>query len=90
MFRSLIIDSSPFSHVHVLLGSRTFNGGRGSSNKVMAVVSAKNELVVPVPKFKRRRVSAVCDFPPGCGRVATPNSGSSKQITIDRSSQGKW
>ncbi|KAH1129546.1 hypothetical protein J1N35_000924 [Gossypium stocksii] len=65
-------------------------GEKASSNKVMAMVPAENELVVPTPKFKRCRVSAVRDFPVGCGRVVAPNSGSSKQITIDRSSQGKW
>ncbi|KAH1083032.1 hypothetical protein J1N35_022793 [Gossypium stocksii] len=65
-------------------------GEEASSNKVMVVVSAENKLVALALKFKRRRVSMIRDFPPGCGRVATPNSGSSKQITIDRYSQGKW
>ncbi|KAH1038444.1 hypothetical protein J1N35_040187 [Gossypium stocksii] len=65
-------------------------GEEASSNKVRAVVPAENELVVPAPKFKRLRVSVVRDFPPGCGRVVAVNSGSSKQITIDRSSQDRW
>ncbi|KAH1082774.1 hypothetical protein J1N35_022535 [Gossypium stocksii] len=65
-------------------------GEEASSNKVMIVMPAENELVAPAPKFKRRRVSAVRDFPLGCGRVAAPNFGSSKQITVDQSSQGKW
>ncbi|KAH1130381.1 hypothetical protein J1N35_001759 [Gossypium stocksii] len=61
-----------------------------SSNKVMVVVPAENELVVPAPKFKRHKVSTIRDIPPGCSRVAAPNFGSSKQITVDRYSQGKW
>ncbi|KAH1072894.1 hypothetical protein J1N35_025222 [Gossypium stocksii] len=65
-------------------------GDEVSSNKVVAVVPAENELLVPSPKFKRCRVSAVWDFPPGSDKVAAPNSGSSKQITVDQSSQGKW
>ncbi|TYI70152.1 hypothetical protein E1A91_D08G201900v1 [Gossypium mustelinum] len=28
--------------------------------------------VAPAPRFKQRKVSAVRDFPPGCGRVAAP------------------
>ncbi|KAH1063791.1 hypothetical protein J1N35_028778 [Gossypium stocksii] len=47
-------------------------------------------LVVPGPKFKQRKVSTIWDFPPGCSRVTAPNSGSSKQIMVDRYSQGKW
>ncbi|KAH1039553.1 hypothetical protein J1N35_041296 [Gossypium stocksii] len=43
-------------------------GEEASSNKVMAMVPAENELVAPTPKFKWRRVSAVQDFPPRCGR----------------------
>ncbi|KAH1114485.1 hypothetical protein J1N35_007863 [Gossypium stocksii] len=58
-------------------------GEEAFHNKVMAMVSAKNELVVPTLEFKRRRVSAVQDFPPGCGRMAAPNSGLSKKITVD-------
>ncbi|KAH1039705.1 hypothetical protein J1N35_041448 [Gossypium stocksii] len=65
-------------------------GEEASSSKVMAVVLAKNELVALAPRFKRRRVSVVWDFLLGCSRVTAPNSGSSKQMTIDRSSQGKW
>ncbi|KAH1129362.1 hypothetical protein J1N35_000740, partial [Gossypium stocksii] len=55
----------------------------------MAVVPVENELVTPALKFKHHRVLVVRDFPLGCGRVTVPNSGSSKQITVDRSSQGK-
>ncbi|KAH1082711.1 hypothetical protein J1N35_022472 [Gossypium stocksii] len=61
----------------------------GSSRKVMAKVPAEIERVVSTPKFKRRRVSAVRDFPPRCGRVTASNFGLSRQITIYRSSQGK-
>ncbi|KAH1097634.1 hypothetical protein J1N35_014555 [Gossypium stocksii] len=65
-------------------------GEEASSNKVMAVVPAENELVVPAPKFRQRKVSTIRVLPLGCDRVAARNSGSSKQITIGRSSQGKW
>ncbi|KAH1107059.1 hypothetical protein J1N35_010827 [Gossypium stocksii] len=51
-------------------------GEEASSSKVMAVVPAENELIALARKFKRCMVSAVQDFPPGCGRVAGPNSGS--------------
>ncbi|KAH1046735.1 hypothetical protein J1N35_037519, partial [Gossypium stocksii] len=53
----------------------------------MVVMSAENELVAFAPKFKQRRISAVWDFPPGCGKVAAPNSGSSKQSTVSQYSQ---
>ncbi|KAH1039017.1 hypothetical protein J1N35_040760 [Gossypium stocksii] len=56
----------------------------------MAVVPSENELIALAPNIKRRRMSVVRDFSPRCGRVAAPNSGSSKQIMVDRSSQGKW
>ncbi|KAH1097955.1 hypothetical protein J1N35_014876 [Gossypium stocksii] len=58
-------------------------GEEGSSIKVMAVVSTENKLVALTPKFKQRRVLAVRNFPLGYGRVAAPNSESSKQITVD-------
>ncbi|KAH1031479.1 hypothetical protein J1N35_043653 [Gossypium stocksii] len=48
-----------------------------SSHKVMAKVPAENVCIASTPKFKRRRVSAVQDFPPGCGRVTAPSSRSS-------------
>ncbi|KAH1039070.1 hypothetical protein J1N35_040813 [Gossypium stocksii] len=50
--------------------------------------SAEIKCVASAPKFKWRRVSVVWDFPLGCRRVAAPNSRSSKQIIVDRSSQG--
>ncbi|KAH1039222.1 hypothetical protein J1N35_040965 [Gossypium stocksii] len=62
----------------------------GSSSKVLAKVSAENVRVASTPKFKRCRVSAVWDFPPGCGRVTTSNFGLTRQIAVDQSSQGKW
>ncbi|KAH1098066.1 hypothetical protein J1N35_014987 [Gossypium stocksii] len=55
----------------------------------MAKVSAEFERVVSAPKFKRRKVSAVRDFLPGCGRVTAPNFGLSRQIAVDQFSQGK-
>ncbi|KAL5729694.1 [histone H3]-lysine(4) N-trimethyltransferase [Ranunculus cassubicifolius] len=33
----------------------------------------------PVLKFKKRRVSAIRDFPPGCGRNALPINGRLKE-----------
>ncbi|KAH1121675.1 hypothetical protein J1N35_004835 [Gossypium stocksii] len=46
--------------------------GKGdASNKVMAKVPPRYKRVATTPKFKRRKVSAVRDFPPGCGRVTT-------------------
>ncbi|KAH1039533.1 hypothetical protein J1N35_041276, partial [Gossypium stocksii] len=60
-----------------------------SSFKVMVKVLAENVRIASTPKFKRHRLSAVRDFPPGCGRVTAPSSRSSELITIDRSSQGK-
>ncbi|KAH1097343.1 hypothetical protein J1N35_014264 [Gossypium stocksii] len=64
-------------------------GKEGPSIKVMVVVLAEDKLIAPAPKFKQRKVSAVWDFPLGYGKVAAPNSGSSKQIAVDRSSQGR-
>ncbi|KAH1122354.1 hypothetical protein J1N35_005514 [Gossypium stocksii] len=65
--------------------------GKGdASGKVMAKVSAEIKCVVSAPEFKRRKVSAVQDFPPRCGRVTASNFGLSRQIAVDQSSQGKW
>ncbi|KAH1031553.1 hypothetical protein J1N35_043727 [Gossypium stocksii] len=41
-------------------------GGRGS-------VTTGSALAVSTPKFKRRSVSIVRDFPPGCGRPTASN-----------------
>ncbi|KAH1082918.1 hypothetical protein J1N35_022679, partial [Gossypium stocksii] len=59
-----------------------------SSHKVVAGVSAKNVLVVSIPKFKQRKVSVVRDFLPGCGRMTASNLGLTRQITVDRPSEG--
>ncbi|KAH1097101.1 hypothetical protein J1N35_014022 [Gossypium stocksii] len=61
---------------------------KGSSGKVKAMVLVDSGRVASAPKFKRRKVSAIRDFPPGCGRVTAPNFGSSELITVDRSGQG--
>ncbi|KAH1097324.1 hypothetical protein J1N35_014245, partial [Gossypium stocksii] len=45
----------------------------GSSSKVLTKVPAENVPVASTRKFKRRRVSAIWDFPPGCGRVTASN-----------------
>ncbi|KAH1129742.1 hypothetical protein J1N35_001120 [Gossypium stocksii] len=65
-------------------------GKGGASDKVMAKVLVECERIVTTLKFKWRKVSVVWDFPPGCGRVTASNFGLSRQISIDRSSQGKW
>ncbi|KAH1098283.1 hypothetical protein J1N35_015204 [Gossypium stocksii] len=52
-------------------------------------VSTGMALTVSTPKFKRRSVSAVRDFPSGCGRVTVSNYGLTRQIAIVHSSEGK-
>ncbi|KAK5785517.1 hypothetical protein PVK06_040109 [Gossypium arboreum] len=54
----------------------------------MTVVPTGSGHIASSPNFKRHRVSAVWDFPPGCGRVTAPNFRLSRQIIVDRSSQG--
>ncbi|KAH1114410.1 hypothetical protein J1N35_007788 [Gossypium stocksii] len=44
----------------------------GSSEEGSGRVPTRNGLVAPAPRFKRRNVSMVWDFSPGCGRVAEP------------------
>ncbi|KAH1032165.1 hypothetical protein J1N35_044339 [Gossypium stocksii] len=46
-------------------------------------VPTENGLVAPAPRFKQCKVSAVRDFPPGCGWVAAPITRLSEQATID-------
>ncbi|KAH1091623.1 hypothetical protein J1N35_018880 [Gossypium stocksii] len=46
---------------------------KGSSGKRKAVMSLDSGRIASAPKFKRRKVSAIRDFLPGCGRVTTPN-----------------
>ncbi|KAH1031279.1 hypothetical protein J1N35_043453, partial [Gossypium stocksii] len=46
----------------------------GFSEEGSGRVPTGNGLVVTVPRFKKRKVLAVRDFPPGCGRVAEPQS----------------
>ncbi|KAH1039152.1 hypothetical protein J1N35_040895 [Gossypium stocksii] len=64
-------------------------GKGGASDKMMAKVPAEFEHVVSTPKFKRRKVSTVYNFPPGYGRVTASNFDLSGQIAIDQSSPGK-
>ncbi|KAH1064119.1 hypothetical protein J1N35_029106 [Gossypium stocksii] len=52
-----------------------------------AIVTTGLEHVTTVPKFKLRKVSAVRDFLPGCGRGVTTDLGLHRQITVD---QGKY
>ncbi|KAH1057226.1 hypothetical protein J1N35_035291 [Gossypium stocksii] len=53
------------------------------SGKEMATVTMGFEHVTTIPKFKRCKVSAVWDFPPGCGRGATTDLGLHRQIAVD-------
>ncbi|KAH1064045.1 hypothetical protein J1N35_029032 [Gossypium stocksii] len=53
----------------------------------MAKVTMGSEHTTTIPKFKRCKVSAVRDFPPGCRRGATMDLGLHRQITAD---QGKY
>ncbi|KAH1122180.1 hypothetical protein J1N35_005340 [Gossypium stocksii] len=52
----------------------------------MANVMIRYELGTTTPKFKQRKVLAVWDFSPGCGRGATADLRLHRQITVD---QGK-
>ncbi|KAH1108047.1 hypothetical protein J1N35_011815 [Gossypium stocksii] len=63
---------------------------KGSSNKGKAVVPVHSGHVASALKYKRRKVSAIWNLSPRCGRVTAPNFGSSELITVDRSGQGKW
>ncbi|KAH1122285.1 hypothetical protein J1N35_005445 [Gossypium stocksii] len=63
-------------------------GEGGSNKKVVAVVPSGNRVVLSAPKFKRRRVSAVRDFLPGYERVTLWNFGLTRQIAVNRSSEG--
>ncbi|KAH1073549.1 hypothetical protein J1N35_025877 [Gossypium stocksii] len=53
----------------------------------MAKVMTGFEHVTSMPKCKRRKVSAIRDFLPGCGRGATMDLGLNRQIAVD---QGKY
>ncbi|KAH1096670.1 hypothetical protein J1N35_013591 [Gossypium stocksii] len=56
------------------------------SGKEMAKVTTGFEHITTIPKFKRRKVSAVWDFQPGCERGATTDHGLNRQIAIDQGS----
>ncbi|KAH1129676.1 hypothetical protein J1N35_001054 [Gossypium stocksii] len=56
-------------------------GGRGR-------VSTGSARTVCTPKFRRRRLSAVKDFSPGCGRLTASNYSLTRQIAVDHSSKG--
>ncbi|KAH1105823.1 hypothetical protein J1N35_009591 [Gossypium stocksii] len=56
------------------------------SGKKMAKVTTRFEHITTILKFKRRKVSAVQDFLPGCGRGATIDHRLNRQIAVD---QGK-
>ncbi|KAH1056059.1 hypothetical protein J1N35_034124 [Gossypium stocksii] len=64
--------------------------GKGdTSGKGMANVTIGYELGTTSPKFKRRKVSVVQDFLPGCGREATTNLELKWQITVDQGNRYK-
>ncbi|KAH1046810.1 hypothetical protein J1N35_037594 [Gossypium stocksii] len=58
-----------------------------SSGKGMAKVTTGFEHVTTMLKFKRRKVSAIQDFPPGYKRGATTDFRLNRQIAVD---QGKY
>ncbi|KAH1046832.1 hypothetical protein J1N35_037616, partial [Gossypium stocksii] len=60
---------------------------RSASGKEMATVTTRFEHVAIIPKFKRRKVSVIRDFPPGCGRGAITDFRLNRQIAVD---QGKY
>ncbi|KAH1107310.1 hypothetical protein J1N35_011078, partial [Gossypium stocksii] len=61
--------------------------GKGDiSGKEMAKVTTGFEHVATIPKFKRRKMSTVWDFPPGCRRGATMDHGLNRQIAVDQGS----
>ncbi|KAK5840034.1 hypothetical protein PVK06_008901 [Gossypium arboreum] len=51
---------------------------------------SSREVGTEAPKFKRRKVSAVWDFPSRCGRGTTSDFELHRQIAADQSSQGKY
>ncbi|KAH1082707.1 hypothetical protein J1N35_022468 [Gossypium stocksii] len=56
-----------------------------SSGKEMTTNNTTGfEHVISTPKFKRRKVSAVWDFPLGCRRGATTNLKLNRQIPVDQ------
>ncbi|KAH1056157.1 hypothetical protein J1N35_034222, partial [Gossypium stocksii] len=63
-------------------------GKRNVSDKVMARVSVQIERVVFAPKFKRRKVSAIQDFPPGYKRGTASDLELNRKIATNQSSQG--
>ncbi|KAH1073340.1 hypothetical protein J1N35_025668 [Gossypium stocksii] len=63
-----------------------FTVSKGGSSKVSVKMSTEYESVTISPKFKRRKVSAVRDFPPGCGRRATTDLELYRQIKVDQGS----
>ncbi|KAH1098413.1 hypothetical protein J1N35_015334 [Gossypium stocksii] len=51
-------------------------GGRGRA-------TTGSELMISTPKFKRRSVSVVRDFPPGCERTTASNYGLTIPVVRD-------
>ncbi|KAH1031806.1 hypothetical protein J1N35_043980 [Gossypium stocksii] len=64
-----------------------FTLSKGGTSKVSMKMPTKFEHVTTTPKLKRRKVSAVQDFPPRCGRGTTSNFELHRQIAVD---QGKY
>ncbi|KAH1046723.1 hypothetical protein J1N35_037507, partial [Gossypium stocksii] len=58
-----------------------------SNGKETTKVTTGFEHVTTIPKFKRRKVSAIQDFLPGCGRGTTMDFRLNRQIAVD---QGKY
>ncbi|KAH1030979.1 hypothetical protein J1N35_043153 [Gossypium stocksii] len=58
--------------------------GDSSSKEMTTNKTTGFEHVISTPKFKRRKVSVVRDFLPGCGRGAKTNLELNRQITVDQ------
>ncbi|KAH1072959.1 hypothetical protein J1N35_025287 [Gossypium stocksii] len=58
-----------------------------ASGKKMATLTTGFKHVTTTPKVKRRKVLAVQDFLPGCGRGATTDLRLHRQIAVE---QGKY
>ncbi|KAH1107815.1 hypothetical protein J1N35_011583, partial [Gossypium stocksii] len=61
-------------------------GKEDISGKETAKVTTGFEHVTTIPMFKRCKVSAIRDFPLGCGRGATMDHGLNRQIIVDQGS----
>ncbi|OMO73766.1 hypothetical protein COLO4_26875 [Corchorus olitorius] len=59
------------------------------SEGLLGKVPAENGHIAPTPKYKQRRVSAIRDYPPGCGRLAAPVTTPSEQAQGPKTSESE-